>query len=74
MNFQLNLEKIKDKFQGTILGPAVGDSMGVPLKFTFPGSFQPVNDMIGGGPFNLDPSMMTDDTSLDLCLAERITS
>lgn len=43
--------------------------MGVPLDFTFPGSFQSVNDMIGGGPFNLDPGMWTDDTSLAICLA-----
>jgi ADP-ribosylglycohydrolase len=65
---------IHNKFHGTILGVAEGDSMGVPLDFTFPGSFQPLNDMIGGGPFNLDPGMWTDDTSLALCLAERITS
>ena len=43
--------------------------MGVPLEFTFPGSFQPVNDMISGGTLNLDPGMWTDDTSLALCLA-----
>ena len=43
--------------------------MGVPLNFTFPGSFHSVNDMISGGTLNLDPGMWTDDTSLALCLA-----
>jgi len=35
-----------------------------------PGSFQPVQDMIGGGPFRLRPGQWTDDTSMALCLAE----
>jgi ADP-ribosylglycohydrolase len=46
------------------LGLAVGDTLGVPLEFTIPGSFQPVNDMIGGGPFHIDLGMWTDDTSI----------
>ena len=40
-----------------MLGLAVGDAMSVPLEFSYPGTFQPVNDMIGGGPFHLDPGM-----------------
>lgn len=61
-----------DKFHGTILGLAVGDALGMPLEFKDPGSFQPVNDMTGGGPFNLNPGMWTDDTSLALCLTESL--
>ena len=49
--------EIEDRFHGAIIGLAVADCMGVALEFTDPGSFQPVNDMIGGGPFNLDPGM-----------------
>lgn len=49
--------EIEDRFHGAIIGLAVGDCLGVPLEFTDPGSFQPVNDMMGGGPFNLDPGM-----------------
>jgi ADP-ribosylglycohydrolase len=64
--------EIEDRFHGAIIGLAVGDAMGVPLEFTDPGTFQPVNDMIGGGPFNLDPGMWTDDTSMALCLAESL--
>jgi len=64
--------EIEDRFHGAILGLAVGDSMGVPLEFTDPGTFEPVNDMVGGGPFNLSPGMWTDDTSMALCLAESL--
>lgn len=52
------LKEIEDRFHGAIIGLAVGDCMGVALEFTDPGSFQPVNDMIGGGPFNLAPGMV----------------
>ncbi|BDZ71464.1 ADP-ribosylglycohydrolase family protein [Methanobacterium petrolearium] len=64
--------EIQDRFHGAILGLAVGDSMGVALEFTDPGTFEPVNDMIGGGAFNLSPGMWTDDTSMALCLAESL--
>jgi ADP-ribosyl-[dinitrogen reductase] hydrolase len=33
------------------------------------GSFIPLTDMVGGGPFNLLPGQWTDDTSMALCLA-----
>lgn len=72
MNQNSYSAEITDKFHGTIIGLVVGDCMGVPLDFTDPGTFQPVNDMIGGGPFNLDPGMWTDDTSMALCLAESL--
>lgn len=64
--------EIEDRFHGAIIGLAVGNCMGVALEVTDPGSFQPVNDMVGGGPFNLDLGMWTDDTSMALCLAESL--
>lgn len=73
MNSQDLENGIKDRFRGAILGLAVGDAMGVPLEFKDPGTFQPVKDMIGGGPFDLLPGMWTDDTSMALCLAESLT-
>lgn len=61
--------ELKDKIRGSLIGLAVGDALGVPLEFTKPDSFDPVEDMVGGGPFNLKPGEWTDDTSLTLCLA-----
>ena len=43
--------------------------MGTTLEFKPPGSFKPIRDMIGGGPFRLKPGEWTDDTSMALCLA-----
>jgi hypothetical protein len=54
------------------LGLAVGDALGTSLEFTRPGSFEPITDMIGGGPFGLEAGQWTDDTSMALCLAESL--
>lgn len=69
MSHDIFQSEITDKFHGTILGLAVGD-MGEPLEFSDPGTFQQVNDMVRGGPFNPDPGIWTDDSSMTLCLAE----
>src|SRR5262245_4276012 len=67
----LNAEQeiIRDKYRGALLGLAVGDALGTTVEFRSPGTFSPVTDMIGGGPFSLKPGEWTDDTSMALCLA-----
>ena len=59
----------RDRFRGCLLGLAAGDALGTTLEFRSPGSFEPIFDMVGGGPFNLQPGQWTDDTSMALCLA-----
>ncbi len=59
----------RERFRGCLLGLAAGDALGTTLEFKRPGSFEPINDMIGGGPFGLEPGEWTDDTSMALCLA-----
>jgi ADP-ribosyl-[dinitrogen reductase] hydrolase len=60
------------RFQGCLLGLAAGDALGTSLEFMQPGSFAPISDIVGGGPFNLSPGEWTDDTSMALCLAESL--
>jgi ADP-ribosylglycohydrolase len=55
-----------------MLGMAAGDALGTTLEFSPPGSFTPIEDMVGGGPFGLGPGEWTDDTSMALCLAESL--
>ncbi len=59
----------RDRFRGCLLGLAAGDALGTTLEFKRPGSFEPIDDMIGGGPHRLQPGQWTDDTSMALCLA-----
>ena len=61
-----------DRARGALLGLAVGDALGTTLEFEPPGSFDPIDDMVGGGPFGLEPGQWTDDTSMALCLAESL--
>jgi ADP-ribosylglycohydrolase len=62
----------RDRYVGCLLGLAVGDALGTTLEFRPRGSFEPLTDLIGGGPFGLKPGQWTDDTSMALCLAESL--
>ena len=62
----------RDRFIGALVGLAVGDALGTTLEFESPGTFDPISDMMGGGPFGLAPGEWTDDTSLALCLADSL--
>ena len=58
--------------RGALLGLAAGDALGTTLEFKRPRTFEPIADMTGGGPFNLEPGQWTDDMSMALCLAESL--
>ncbi len=64
--------KSLDRYKGSLLGLAGGDALGTTLEFQPPGTFTPIDDIIGGGPFGLKPGQWTDDTSMALCLAESL--
>ena len=61
-----------DRIRGGLLGLATGDAVGTTVEFRPPGSFAPLADMVGGGPFGLPPGAWTDDTSMAACLAESL--
>ena len=63
---------LADRYLGGLMGLAAGDALGTTLEFRAPGPFEPIADMIGGGPFGLRPGEWTDDTSMALCLAESL--
>ncbi|MDP9475792.1 MAG: ADP-ribosylglycohydrolase family protein [Actinomycetota bacterium] len=54
------------------MGLAAGDALGTTVEFEPPGAFEPVKDIVGGGPFGLRAGEWTDDTSMALCLAESL--
>ena len=60
---------LHDRFRGSLVGLAVCDAIGTTVEFRARGSFKPLTDMVGGGPFRLKPGEWTDDTSMALCLA-----
>ena len=71
MNTPITLTR-EMRFKGCLMGLAAGDALGTTVEFKPPGSFSPVTDMAGGGPFRLDKGQWTDDTAMALCLAESL--
>ena len=63
---------LRDRFQGALLGLAVGDALAAHTQYRKPGSFAAVGDLLGGGPFDLPRGAWTDDTAMALLLAESL--
>lgn len=64
-----DIAKLAQRYKGCLLGLACADAVGTTVEFQPRGSFPPVTDMMGGGPFHLKAGQWTDDTSMALCLA-----
>lgn len=65
---------------GPLLGMAVGDALGTTYEFEgieqpdFPAlATGPATDIVGGGPFGLEPGQITDDTQMAICIARSLT-
>lgn len=67
-------EAIRDRAIGALVGLAVGDALGTTLEFTKRDSYPPLTDIVGGGPFGLEPGQWTDDTAMSLALADSLRS
>lgn len=61
-----------DRASGMLLGLAVGDALGASIEFSQRDTYEHIREMLGGGPFGLDPGVWTDDTSMALCLADSL--
>jgi ADP-ribosyl-[dinitrogen reductase] hydrolase len=69
----MNIE-LKDRFLGCLVGLAVGDAYGTTYEFKRRSNMpkELPDDIVGGGPFDMNPGEWTDDTSMALCLAESL--
>lgn len=69
-------DRKKDMVMGCLVGLAVGDAYGTTYEFKVRNQMPPEHmlpdEIVGGGPFNLQPGDWTDDTSMALCLAESV--
>jgi len=63
---------LRERYRGLLLGLAAGDAGGQPTVHRRAGSFTPVGDLTGGGPFDLPAGAWTDKTAMALCLAESL--
>jgi ADP-ribosyl-[dinitrogen reductase] hydrolase len=63
---------LRERFLGTLLGLAGGDAVAAATQYRRPGTFAPVGDLLGGGPFALPRGGWSDDTAMALCLADSL--
>ncbi|EQD37067.1 ADP-ribosylation/Crystallin J1 [mine drainage metagenome] len=63
---------LRERFLGALLGLAVGDAVAAATQYRRAGTFAPVADLLGGGPFGLPRGGWSDDTAMALCLAESL--
>jgi ADP-ribosyl-[dinitrogen reductase] hydrolase len=63
---------LRERFQGALMGLAVGDALAAHTQFRKPGSFANVGDLLGGGPFDLPRGAWSDETAMALLLAESL--
>jgi ADP-ribosyl-[dinitrogen reductase] hydrolase len=63
---------LRGRFLGALIGLAIGDAVAAATQYRRPGSFSPVGDMLGGGPFDLPRGGWSDDTAMALCLADSL--
>ncbi|MFM7432475.1 MAG: ADP-ribosylglycohydrolase family protein [Gammaproteobacteria bacterium] len=66
--------RLRSRFRGALLGLALGDALAAPAQYARAGSFPPVRDLLGGGPYDLPVGAWTDDTALALLLARSLLS
>lgn len=64
---------LADRCRGSLLGLALGDTLGMPLEFSARDS-KHVSGLEAGGPFNLKAGQWTDDTSMACCMAYSLIS
>ena len=65
---------VRDRALGAFLGLAVGDAVGTTLEFCGRDAQPRLEDMKGGGPFELPPGYWTDDTAMALALADSLAA
>ncbi len=63
---------LRERFLGALLGLAAGDAVAAATQYRRPGTFAPVGDLLGGGPFELPRGGWSDDTAMALCLADSL--
>ncbi len=65
-------DRLKDRYRGLVLGLALGDALAAPAQHRRAGSFTPLGDLLGGGPYDLPRGAWSDDAAVALLLAESL--
>lgn len=64
--------RLRSRIRGALLGLALGESLSLPTQLRRSGTFSPIKDLFGGGPFDLPRGAWADETALMLCVASSL--
>lgn len=64
--------RLRQRFQGAMLGVALGEALAAPTQWAKPGSFTTVRDLLGGGPYDLPRGSWSDETAMMLASARSL--
>jgi ADP-ribosylglycohydrolase len=64
---------LSDRYRGLLLGLVLGDALAAPVQHRRAGTFTPLGDLVGGGPYDLPRGAWSDDAAVALLLAESLT-
>ncbi|MDB9311702.1 ADP-ribosylglycohydrolase family protein [Spirulina sp. CS-785/01] len=69
------MEQLKSKILSGILGIAIGDALGIPVKYTCRSDFQqsPLSTMTGNGLYDQPPGTWSECSSIPFCITEALT-
>lgn len=65
---------VENRAVGSMMGLAIGDALGTTLEFQERDKHSRLSDIVGGGPFHLQPGQWTDDTALALALLDSLSA
>lgn len=72
MSDEAVIERLRQRIHGALLGLALGDAAAAPTQWMRAGSFMPVRDLLGGGPFELLRGSGSDETAMMLATAHSL--
>lgn len=72
MSDEAVIARLRQRVHGALLGLALGDAAAAPTQWMRAGSFMPVRDLLGGGPFELLRGSSSDETAMMLATAHSL--
>jgi ADP-ribosyl-[dinitrogen reductase] hydrolase len=66
------LLQLTERVRGAIIGSALGDALAAPAQYRRAGTFMPIRDLLGGGPYDLPPGAFSDDAAVAFILIDTL--
>lgn len=66
------LDRLTERVRGMVTGIAVGDALAAAVQYRRAGTFMPISDLLGGGPYDLPRGAFSDDAAVAYILLDAL--